>query len=220
MKLRERLKADKAALARLQGKDKIEFLWDYYKLPIISLACVLVIAVLVLLSGTGHRDVAMYAVLVNTDRLDEAPDPAILETLLEQGGMELRGKRIDVSVDLYLGQDYDQLNDGQTIQVLAALFGIRGLDFFAADEPVFRSYAEQDAFVDLSLLIEPALLEGHSGDLYYYENSEGRQILGGVILHAGSPLHRAGYYHGDIVVGAAASAQNLEAAVLFLKQLL
>ena len=220
MKFRERLQADRAALARLQGKDKIEFLWDYYKLPILSLVCVLVIGVLVILSGTGHRDVAMYAVLVNTDRLDEAPDAAVLEALLEQGGMELRGKRIDVSADLYLGQDDDRLNDGQTIQVLAALFGIRGLDFFAADEPVFRRYAQQDAFVDLSLLIEPALLEGHAGDLYYYENSEGRQILGGVILHAGSPLHRAGYYHGDVVVGAAASAQNLEAAVLFLKQLL
>ena len=220
MKLRERLKADKAALARLQGKDKIEFLWDYYKLPIIAIACVVVLSVLVILAGTGHRDVAMYAVLVNTDRLDETPDPAALETLLEQGGMELKGRRIDVSADLYLGQDYDGLNDGQTIQVLAALFGIRGLDFFAADEDVFRSYAEQDAFVDLSLLIEPELLEGHSGDLYYYENSEGRQILGGVILHAGSPLHRAGYYHADVVVGAAASAQNLEAAVCFLKQLL
>ena len=220
MKFRERLQADKAALARLQGREKIEFLWDYYKLPILSLACVLVIGGLVILSGTGHRDVAMYAVLVNTDRLDETPDPAALEMLLEQGGMELRGKRIDVSADLYLGQDYDELNDGQTVQVLAALFGIRGLDFFAADEPVFRSYAEQDAFVDLSLLIEPELLADRAGDLYYYENSEGRQILGGVVLHAGSPLHRAGYYHGDVVVGAAASAQNLEAAVLFLKQLL
>ena len=46
---------------------------------------------------------------------------------------------------------------GQTVQVLAALFGISGLDFFAADPASFERYAVLGAFADLSVLIEPAL---------------------------------------------------------------
>jgi hypothetical protein len=129
---------------------------------------------------------------------------------------------VDLTADLTLtGAEDLSGNDGQTIQVLAALFGISGLDFFAADPATFDRYAVQDAFADLSKLIEPEVLDAlPASDRITYENSDGFTVTGGVILHPGSPLHAAGYFHGDVAIGAAANAENLDAAVALIRALL
>ena len=103
------------------------------------------------------------------------------------------------------------------MQVLTALFGISDLDLFAADRAVFERYAQQDAFADLSVLIDRELLAG--ADLYTY-SVEGKTVTGGIVLHPGSVLHRAGYYHGDVIVGAAINAEHLEEAVAMLRAML
>lgn len=220
MKLSDRIKADREQLRTLSKESRRLFIWDYYKIPILSAACLLLALVLAVCTWAGKRDTAMYAVFVNSDASLVEVDPDLLDALLAQGGMDMEGKTIDITADLTLGQEYSGENDGQTIQVLAALFGISGLDVFAADQAVFDRYASQDAFVDLSLFLEQALYETQICQPYWYANSDGQTILGGIILSPGSVLHAAGYYHGEVVVGIAGNAENLEEAVLFLRQLL
>lgn len=219
MKLNERLRADREVYASLEGKEKLYFIWDYYKIPIIALVCALVLLALSLATGVGAKKTAMYAVFVNSAATVTEPDPEALNDLLREGGVDMEGRAIDITANLTLGQALDESYDGQTTQVLAAMFGISGLDVFAADKPIFDRYASQDAFMDLSLLIEPELLEAFAGELYYYENSEGRTILGGLVLKPGSPLHEAGYYLSDTVIGIANTAQYSEEARIFLRQL-
>lgn len=214
------LRADLATLKRLEGKAKLQFIWDYYRLPIILVAVCLALAVAAVGFNLGRGKVAMYAVFVNTDQTGLEPDASLLDDLLADAGTDMAGRHIDVTDNLFLGQSQGETYDAQTIQVLAALFGISDLDLFAADEPVFRRYADQDAFADLSKLIEPQLLAGHEADLYYYDTEDGRRVLGGIVLHPGSVLHQAGYYHADVVVGAAINGQNLELAIRFIRALL
>lgn len=218
MKLKKRILLDRQAMAGLDGRGKLLFVWDYYKIPIISVLCALVLTLVTVLTTVGSGRVALYAVFVNTASPEGSREA--LEQILEDGGIPLSGRRVDVTADLHLGREYDELSDAQTIQVLAALFGISGLDFFAADQGVFDLYAQQDAFLNLSLFLDKDTLERHREDLYYYENSDGQTILGGILLHPGSGLHEAGYFLTDVVVGVAANAQNMEEAVCFLKQLL
>ncbi len=220
MTVKERLKADKKTLAGLDKTAKRQFIWDYYKMPIAAAVIIVVLAVCAVVSLATQQKTAMYAVFVNTDVTDVQRDSTVLDTLLEQGGMNMNRRTVDVTDDLYLGQEHNSMYDGQTIQVLASLFGISGLDVFAADKEVFDRYAVQDAFADLAILVDKQLLEEYSDDLYYYENSDGKMILGGIVLHPGSVLHEAGYYHDDIIIGAAVKAQNLEEAIVFIHEVL
>ena len=132
----------------------------------------------------------------------------------------MSGRRVDVTADLHLGQGLEETGNAQSIQVLAALFGISGLDFFAADQTVFDMYARQGAFVDLAFFLDGETLERHREDLCYYPDAAGQPVLMGIRLSPGSGLHRAGYFLADVVVGVAANAQNMEEAVCFLRQLL
>ena len=217
MNLKKRWKADREALKKLSGREKWLFVWDYYKIPLIAVCCVIFLTAVTLLTNAGREEVALYAVFVNSDRNFEEPDSALLDALAERAGIPMEGRTVDVTANLTLGQDLNEASDAQTVQVLGALFGISDLDLFAADQAVFERYAQQDAFADLSVLIDRELLAG--ADLYTY-TVEGKTVTGGIVLHSGSALHEAGYYHGDVIVGAAVNAENLEEAVAMLRQLL
>ena len=217
MKLRQRWEKDREALKKLSGRDKWLFVWDYYRIPLIAAACVMLLTAITLLTNAGREEVALYAVFVNTDVSLEEPDASALNALAEAAGIPMEGKTVDLTANLTLGQTYSEAADAQTVQVLAALFGISDLDLFAADQAVFERYAQQDAFADLSVLIDRELLAG--ADLYTY-SMEGKTVTGGIVLHPGSVLHRAGYYHGDVIVGAAINAEHLEEAVAMLRAML
>ena len=217
MKLRQRWGKDREALKKLSGRDKWLFVWDYYRIPLIAAACVMLLTAITLLTNAGREEVALYAVFVNTDVSLEEPDASALNALAEAAGIPMEGKTVDLTANLTLGQTYSEAADAQTVQVLAALFGISDLDLFAADQAVFERYAQQDAFADLSVLIDRELLAG--ADLYTY-SVEGKTVTGGIVLHPGSVLHRAGYYHGDVIVGAAINAEHLEEAVAMLRAML
>ncbi len=201
----------------LSGRDKWLFVWDYYRIPLIAAACVMLLTAITLLTNAGREEVALYAVFVNTDVSLEEPDASALNALAESAGIPMEGKTVDLTANLTLGQTYSEAADAQTVQVLAALFGISDLDLFAADQAVFERYAQQDAFADLSVLIDRELLAG--ADLYTY-SLEGKTVTGGIVLHPGSVLHRAGYYHGDVIVGAAINAEHLEEAVAMLRAMM
>lgn len=217
MKLRQRWEKDREALKKLSGRDKWLFVWDYYRIPLIAAACVMLLTAITVLTNAGREEVALYAVFVNTDVSLEEPDASALNALAEAAGIPMEGKTVDLTANLTLGQTYSEAADAQTVQVLAALFGISDLDLFAADQAVFERYAQQDAFADLSVLIDRELLAG--ADLYTY-SMEGKTVTGGIVLHPGSVLHRAGYYHGDVIVGAAINAEHLEEAVAMLRAML
>ena len=220
MRLKKRLEADREILKTLNREERLLFIWDYYKIPILSVAVTLALLVTALLSWIGRKDVAMYAVFLNSDVSVVEAKPELLDALLAQAGVDMDGKTIDLTADLTLGKDYSNETDGQTIQILASLFGISGLDVFAAEQASFERYAAQDAFVDLSLFLESELYEKIGCAPYWYVNGDGQEIMGGIALKAGSALHEAGYYHEDVLIGVAATAQNLEEAVAFVKQLL
>lgn len=220
MKLKKRIQRDRAVFRSLSREERLLFIWDYYKIPILSAVSVLVLLVTALFSWAGRKDIAMYAVFVNSDASVVQTNPGLLEEILGAGGVDMAGKTIDITADLTLGKDYSSETDGMTIQVLASLFGISGLDVFAAEQETFQRYAVQDAFIDLSLFLEPELYEKAGCVPCRYPNGSGQEILGGVILKPGSALHAAGFYHEDVVVAVAANAQNLEEAISFVEQLL
>ena len=104
MSLKSRFQADRETLARLDRKGKVQFIWDYYKLPIVALGVCLALLVSVVSINLSRWDTVMYAVFVNTDQTGVEPDAALLDAVLEEAGVDMRKKHIDVTATLTLGQ--------------------------------------------------------------------------------------------------------------------
>lgn len=217
----ERLNKDRQQLFRLpDNKSRVTFIWDYYKIPIIVFLSVLFLSVILLISNIGRKDASMYVVLLNNDSSLRECDSTIFDETLKKTDLDLKGKSVDVNDKLSVGQEGNEAEDIETMQILTALFTISDLDLYVADKQYFDYFLEDGGYADLSLLIDQNLLERYKDDLYYWENQYGQKTLCGIILHNDSMLHKAGYYHNDVIMGVVANANNLQAAVEFIRQML
>lgn len=216
MKISEMIARDRKQLAKLKGKDRLIFLWDYYKGLILCFLFVFFILLTFLISNIGRKDVSMYVVLLNNDSLISECDRDIFDKTLQAAGYDTSKKKVNVNTDYSLGLSENESDDIETLQVLTALFTISDLDLYAAPKEYFDYFAENDGFMDLSALIED---QEHS-DLYRYTNRNGQTIINGIILKQGSILHKAGFYHNDVIIGIVNKAVNYEAAAAFILELL
>ena len=96
MKWKEQLRKDKQTLAGLAPRQKMLFIWDYYKLPILSLLLVAVLAGAGAAAAARSAHTAFYAVMVNANNEVQA-DP--FTPLLEQGGVDMTGKSVDIEAN-------------------------------------------------------------------------------------------------------------------------
>ncbi len=213
---KDRLRHERETFRRLKGKAKLQFIWDYYKIPVIAL----LLAIAVICINTGYAvtrgKTQMYLVMVNAAE----GDPEAVQLQAREAGVIGEDRRIQIESTYSLKMDGSAETDGETVMVLAALFGIGDMDVFAANDEVFQMYTAQDGFENLGVLLPQELQQKFSADLVRYTNEQGNEKVGGVVLHEGSALHRAGYYSGDVVIGVAVQAEHLEEAVAFIRMLL
>ena len=221
MKLTYKIKRDKEQFDKLKdSRSKILFLWDYYKELILLVLAAFSICVILAVSNIGRKDASMYVVLLNNDTIYRECDRQVFDRILEGSNLDLKNKQVDVNENLRVGLGEEDMADIETLQVLTALFTISDLDLYAAPKEWFDYFAKEGGYADLSLLIDKQVLQKHGKDLYYSKDEKGREILSGIILHEGSPLHEAGYYHDDVIIGVPVHAVNMDVAVSFLKLLL
>lgn len=221
MKLSERIQRDREQFRRLPDRNsRIHFLWDYYKIPILAFISLIVIVLIVTIGNLGRKGTAMHVVLLNSDSSLTECDSTIFDKVLEEGTIDLKNRKTDINDKLSIGRGNDEAADIETLQVLSALFMVSDLDLYVADPYYFDYFSSNGALCDLSTLIDKDILERHAEDLHYIEDGNGNTVLAGIVLHKGSLIHQAGYYHDDVILGMAANAGNADVAIEFIRLLL
>ncbi|MBR2746660.1 MAG: hypothetical protein IKD99_08080 [Erysipelotrichaceae bacterium] len=221
MKISEMIRKDRQKLSEMTGlSSKIRFLWDYYKAPIIAITLVLTIGLISVLNNIGRANVNLYVVLLNNDTIIRECDESIFNDTMSRRGIDMKKKTVNVNTELSVGIGSDEAADMETMQVLTALFSISDLDVYVAPREYFDYFAANNGFADLNVLMDKNLLAEYSADLYKYDETTANRPVQGIVLHKGSPLHKAGYYHGDVIIGVVKNAVHFDEAVTFLQQLL
>lgn len=221
MKLSEQIRKDRARLNEMQSAaSKFRFIWDYYKAPIIAVTLALTIRLLSLLNNIGRTNVNLYVVLLNNDTIFRECDETVFNDTMNRRGIDMKKKTVNVNTELSIGLSGDDGADMETMQVLTALFSISDLDVYVAPREYFDYFAANNGFADLNVLIDKDVLAKYSDDFYYYNDNAENQPVQGIILHSDSLLHKAGYYHGDVIIGVVGNAVHFDEAVTFVQQLL
>lgn len=200
----------------LRGKERLYYIWDYYKIPIGAIALVIALALGSVLYSSGNGKVALHVMLLNANNTEST----LFDDMLARAGCDTEEYHAEVTDTYTLDTENGGESDAATMQVLAALFAIGDMDLFAANEGVFQLYAAQNGFENIGLLLPQELQQAHAEDLYCYTTEDGAEVVGGIWLREGSALHKAGYYTGDVLIGVATQAENLEYAVKVVEMLL
>ena len=220
---KEQFRQDFENLKTLRGKKRVQFIWDYYKIPLLAAAFVLVFLILALVIRAPKKDTAVYVVWLNGIAQQES---SYFDDLLQKAGFDTEKQHVDVNTTLSMGVEGNEAADAQTLQVLSALFGIGDLDLFLSDPEYFDRYAARDAFKDLSELLRPEVLDAlreHAAEqLYYVTNGDGQEIIAGYRITKDSGAAKAGYLAegAEAVAGILENALNQENAVRLLEEMI
>jgi len=213
--LKDKIRAEKEKLREMTFKKKLEYIWDYYKLPIIS-----VCAGLILLGS-----------FINTRYINPPPGSALFiawsagfateeqinslkEVLDEQIADE------DENKEVFISMFFDSEFDPAAIQRLMAMLAAGEIDVFVFNKPMMEEYSAQEFIQPLyNVLAEiktknPTVYNRIEENVVYALSKYGdgsitEQAMG--VNISGSPLlTKLGFFEQEFIISISITAGNIE----------
>ena len=212
-------KKEKETISRLHGKQRWNYIWDYYKIPIILVGSLIVIFTYAAIYNAGRGDTVLYTVMINSKIFPEGEEPGLFPDLLQADGYDI--EKVHASIEQYMLYPEDMSTESaSTVQALAAMFSIGDLDIFIADAELVRRYAANDAFENLEMYLPEEYLAKYDAEFYRTENSKGETKIFGILCDEDSALVKSGYYQTPVVLCIASQAEHLQLGLDIIELLL
>ena len=156
MKPNKTITAKKEQWKQLHGKQKIQYIWDYYKFPIFVCFIFLYIIGYTAYRQFSKKDTVLYAGLINISASEQ------LNTQLGNGFLasmdgNISQEMVQLYTGLYLTNDPDSSGHAYTyasrIKILAAIDGEQ-LDVVFMDKESFDAFSQKGYLCNLTQLLQ------------------------------------------------------------------
>lgn len=151
-------------LKTLNGKKKIQYIWDYYKLPLVITGILLYILIYVLYHYFSHKDTILHTALVNINA-GEYLIEELSDGFVEYMNLSPSKYKLELYTGLYLTDDemnsYHQYAYASRMKILAIIDG-NLLDVVLMNKEAFDAFSQNGYLCDLE-----AFLQQTDSDLYH-----------------------------------------------------
>ncbi len=159
----------------LSTSKRVQYIWDYYKLPIV-IACVILYAIgYMVYRHVTHKDVVLYAALTNVN-IGETLEEQLTNGFLEKQEIDASKNMLSLSSGWYLTDDpasaYHEYTYATRMKVLASISSEQ-LDVVLMNQEAFDAFAQNGYLCNIDETLQdadPALHEKLSP--YFVENVE------------------------------------------------
>lgn len=175
--IKHEARIEREKLSNMSLKDKIWYIWEYYKVPIIAVIIIVSVAISVGTTIYNNRfDTALYCVVVNNRTSQEVDETKVLEEIKEYLGLsDIREIVYDSSMYVSYGNSVSELSYA-TMAKISALVASRDLDIMIADTENIDHYAELGGMSNLEEVLPQDLYETVKDRLYYAKDENGVKI--------------------------------------------
>lgn len=186
------LKNELHKLKNMSAKDKLWYLWEYYKFHF--LAVILLLGVLGSVVSTllkPNYDTLISCAVINNKALDASMD------YLENGFWEYKGSPakervfLDTSMQISVEENASSLEYASMAKLSAMVFS-QDLDVIISTPDVIEHYGGLDGSADLEELLPPDLLEQLEPCLHYVTTENGRTYACGISLEDTEFIQKTG----------------------------
>lgn len=159
---------ERQKISSLHGRQRMEYIWDYYKLPIFLILLFLYAACYLLYHQATKKETRLYAAFVNIDTGENLLQ-SLTEDYLIHEKLSPKKNQIYTYRNLYLSADptdNPQITAASQVKITAAIAG-KELDLVFMTGEVYRAFAEKDYLYDLRCVYssDPALTDSFALDL-------------------------------------------------------
>ena len=194
----------------LSKKKKIEYFWNYYKVPFLVVLAVLAVGIYFLHAALTQKETALNVILMDSHAVAEGSQMA--DDFEDYVGLDA-GKEALIQ-DSYMLADSTTTYAMTSVSKFYSEIGTKSLDVCGMTEKDFTTYTQTDAFLDLGEYLTKEQLEKLDGQLYM----DGDKVLG--IYAKELPVMQAdGCYQDEAakaVIGIVYNTEHLETALTYL----
>ncbi len=220
---------------RMDRKQKLQYIWDYYKIPIIVVIVLILATTSIVRDRLNAKKTVLYVAM-----LDSNASYVMESNLLDDFTASLEGFDADRE-QMVINADYDTESKGMTgftfIEKTVADYSADIIDATIAPKEAIEKYADHQAYGDLSGLLPKDVFEklqagGYEMIRHTYEDpatGERYEYVAAVNV-SDSPAIKAGftdlegekkdYFDGDCYYAISPNTENMDNCVAFLEYLL
>lgn len=173
----------KTPFKELNSGQKLQYIWDYYKIPIIAVILVIVVITSFVRDVTSQKNTALSVVCVNASGGADTDGDSLFGDVLKSSGYDTSKNEISVNTNINISLDSNGL-DYQNMAVLAAHFSAHDYNICFMDDKTFDHYAESESFCDLRDYLDDETIEKYTDSLTYMTSESGEKIPVGIRLSA------------------------------------
>lgn len=156
-------RADLKTLKSLHGKKKLQYIWDYYKLPLTILGIFLYAIIYICYRHLTYKEPVLYTALVNVNA-GETLTAQLGQGFLDAIGIDDSQNRLYLYSGLFLtddeGSSYHEYTYASRVKILAAIDGEQ-LDVVLMDKEAFDAFSQNGYLCEID-----ELLRQEAPDLY------------------------------------------------------
>lgn len=228
-------------LKTLKGWQKLQYIWDYYKLPIALIGIMVYIAIYIAYRHFSYKETILYTALVNVNAgqdLTQNLDQDFLDYL----ELDTSQNKIQLYTKLYLTDDemnaHHQYSYASRMKILASIDGGL-LDVALMDQEAFDAFSQNGYLCDLEELLslnDPDLYDAiqphlSTNIIILEDNAIDAQLDPSIPYHAATEEHilginlsktgligRAGF-ESSVYLGIIANSPRKDTAIAYLRYL-
>lgn len=201
----------------LSTKAKIEYVWDYYKIPFIIIAVIISVIAAVIYQYVTYEPPIFNVIMFNCNHAVDTTAVGYYD-FLEEEGIEYT----DTAVSLTSTLNFTE-NSSTTIydrQTLTMLLYSGGQDILMGTGDVFLAYAEQNVLMDLREVLSEETMKKYEDCLIFGTDEETGETYPCAIELTGNSWLKKYDYYDSCYFGIPYGAGNLELATRFAEYLL
>ena len=168
------IKQETKKFKNMNFKEKSQYIWDYYKIPIISGIVLILFAVFIIRDiRDNSRETYLSACMLNSNHIYD-DDTTLITEYTNYADIDTEAVQLNIDFSMRIDLDNaDQMSMAYQ-QKIMALFAAEELDVMVGDEAIISTYADAYAFADLNEVL-PADVKAEleeKGYTYYMSKLE------------------------------------------------
>ena len=157
MTRKEKMQLEKEKLSKMNFKEKMAYIWEYYKAVIFGIIAVIFIigTIVNIHENAKYYDLVSIAVVDYAGLQDVSP---IEEDIKEALGTGDKYEKVSIDTSYSFGEDLSGA-DYNTLMKFTAVIAAQSMDVLICSQAVYDNYSRDDYFLDLSTLFDEATCE-------------------------------------------------------------
>ncbi|MFV0465626.1 MAG: hypothetical protein ACK5ML_06075 [Lachnospiraceae bacterium] len=218
--IKNMIRAERSKLKGMKLRDKIDYIWTYYKAPILGVLIALILCVS-LIQGLlrTEPDVVLNVLAINADPYYDAEQDDTFDTFLTEQDLDPELNTISFNTSILISfTEEGMVSNPQILQVMVTLLMAGDIDMVTADEQMYQYIAEQGYMMPLSSYMSESEIAALDDRILYAVDPEtGQEEAFGVLADANSGMTKGSLYESPPYAGLVYNAENMTVGTEFIE---